>query len=1361
MTGTPQIPMTIGSNTRNATYESGSGGTDLVFSYTVVTADVDNDGLEIAAGNVALNGGTIKTTVGDTAAAIDHGGVSASTAHKVDGGAASVSTVEFINKPTGNYVAIGDSIEVKVTFDRPVTVNGAPRVTLSPAFGAGSAIRRAAYRSGSGSPALVFRYVLQDGDDSGGTNVSVAANALKLNSGTIRTGTENATITHTAANAGKTVSAKRPRISVVEISTPAPSVDADQNGKAETFVNGQLINVVLGFDQDIEIDRMNDFANVQIELTIGTTHYPLNHGGRNGTSGIWFSSHTVAPADRDDDGIKLRRLSATNNVIKLAGDATIKGTAANGGNTADLTLTADPKVTWKPSDEDRVTSLNVRGNNQAPTTGDFSVGTPVDTDYTFSATNFTYADTGKPTDQPTYVVENDPLKEIQITRLPAGTAGTLKLSGTVIPSGDLPKTVSKSNIANLVFDPATSFNGVGSFAFKVVDSFGAASDTATATIAVGEPVVSIARVTSPVTEGTAAQFSVTSTRAPSSNLTVNLTVSEASGSDYVAAGNEGAKTVIINSGSTSASYSVPTVGDSTDEPDGSVTVAVGSGTGYSVGTPSSATVMVNDDDLPPMAPAACGTVNDFASEHVASVSSTATSITVMWGGTLPAPGAQNRGQICNSSGTSAFLHAANTALHDQTQTFPKFGHGDSAPALTADTDYWVRPVGYGVGGKWYYIRTKVSDPAVTIEAGTSPVTEGTDTEFTLTIAEAPSKAVTVKLTVSEASGSDYVAAGNEGSKMVTISAGSTTTSYSVPTEDDSTGEPNGSVKVTVEAGIGYAVGTPGADSVEVRDNDPPGVPDAPTVTSLAANSLGVIWTEVIADPSVTDYDIRYFKGTADPAPEQESEWTAHAHTGSATNTTITGLEGGAAYRVQVRAVNAGGPGAWSTSGSGTALMSAPSVPAACGTARSENPISSVVTTETGIRVVWRSSGFWAPHGSPQLCDSDGTTALLAAANAPPSGQTVTYTKFGMGDSAPALAPGTDYWIRWSGYGSGTAWVYARTAGVPGPAVRIAGGSAVTEGTAATFTLTIAEAPTADLTVNLTVSEASGSDFVAPADEGAKMATISMGNTTANFTVSTQGDSKDEPNGYVKVTVGTGSGYSVGSPAADSVTVNDDDTNNVATGAPAITGFPQVGQTLTAGTSGIADTDGLTSVSYSYQWIRTDSGTDTDIASATSSTYELTQADSAKTVKVKVTFQDDIGHDETLTSAASGTVQAAAPACDTGNAWCGTLTVAQSTGGGNMRSRGYCNGISLRCNTAYGSLDDTDFDLGGTTFVVKSVRWGGPSSSQVRLHLTLDQDFPSTSLSTLKLKVNGHEFALSDAAQLPAAVSNNYRWDSAP
>ena len=60
-------------------------------------------------------------------------------------------------------------------------------------------------------------------------------------------------------------------------------------------------------------------------------------------------------------------------------------------------------------------------------------------------------------------------------------------------------------------------------------------------------------------------------------------------------------------------------------------------------------------------------------------------------------------------------------------------------------------------------------------------------------------------------------------------------------------------------------------------------------------------------------------------------------------------------------------------------------------------------------------------------------------------------------------------------------------------------------------------------------------------------------------------------------------------------------NTPATGVPAISGTAQVGETLAADTSGIADADGLSDVSYAYQWIRTGGGTDTDIAGATDST----------------------------------------------------------------------------------------------------------------------------------------------------------------
>ena len=78
-------------------------------------------------------------------------------------------------------------------------------------------------------------------------------------------------------------------------------------------------------------------------------------------------------------------------------------------------------------------------------------------------------------------------------------------------------------------------------------------------------------------------------------------------------------------------------------------------------------------------------------------------------------------------------------------------------------------------------------------------------------------------------------------------------------------------------------------------------------------------------------------------------------------------------------------------------------------------------------------------------------------------------------------------------------------------------------------------------------------------------------------------------------------------------------NQPATGAPAIGGATQVGETLTADTSGIADADGLSGATYSYQWIRNDGSTDTDIQHATGSSYTLVEADEGQTIKVKVSF----------------------------------------------------------------------------------------------------------------------------------------------
>ena len=99
------------------------------------------------------------------------------------------------------------------------------------------------------------------------------------------------------------------------------------------------------------------------------------------------------------------------------------------------------------------------------------------------------------------------------------------------------------------------------------------------------------------------------------------------------------------------------------------------------------------------------------------------------------------------------------------------------------------------------------------------------------------------------------------------------------------------------------------------------------------------------------------------------------------------------------------------------------------------------------------------------------------------------------------------------------------------------------------------------------------------------------------------------------------------------------TNNDATGAPTISGTAQVGQTLSADTSDIADDNGLTNVSYSHQWL----SDDTNIQDATDSTYTLADGDVGNSIKVNVSFTDDDGNEETLTSASTAAVTATVPA----------------------------------------------------------------------------------------------------------------------
>ena len=199
------------------------------------------------------------------------------------------------------------------------------------------------------------------------------------------------------------------------------------------------------------------------------------------------------------------------------------------------------------------------------------------------------------------------------------------------------------------------------------------------------------------------------------------------------------------------------------------------------------------------------------------------------------------------------------------------------------------------------------------------------------------------------------------------------------------------------------------------------------------------------------------------------------------------------------------------------------------------------------------------------------------------------------------------------------------------------GLVVTEGGSATYTVALDSEPTADVTV--TITGHAGTDLTLTPTTAMLTFTPSTWDRTqtVNVAAGDDGDALNDSALFTHRAVGATEYASV--TAFLSVTVTDDDTR--ATGAPTIIGIAEVGEELTANTSGIADADGLNNVSHEYQWVRVVSGgQEMDIPSATSAGYTVTVGDVGDAFRVRVTFTDDKGNPESLTSAPTAVVTVA-------------------------------------------------------------------------------------------------------------------------
>ena len=444
-------------------------------------------------------------------------------------------------------------------------------------------------------------------------------------------------------------------------------------------------------------------------------------------------------------------------------------------------------------------------------------------------------------------------------------------------------------------------------------------------------------------------------------------------------------------------------------------------------------------------------------------------------------------------------------------------------------------------------------------------------------------------------------------------------------------------------------GNGGTDTVTVTItvtdvDEPPGQPAAPSVSATAGSttSLDVTWTAPTnTGPAIASYDLQYRAGTS-------GNFTNGPQNVTGTSAAIGSLAADTSYEVQVRATNAEGDGDWSVAGTGrTTATSAPGAPTG---------LTATASGTTAIDLSWSapgSTGGSAITGYKIEVSANGTsgwTDQVANTNS----TATTYAHSGLG-------AGTTRHYRVSAInanGAGTASnVDSATTGatVPGAPTGL---TATASGTTAINLSWSAPASTGG-------SAITGYKIESSSDGGSSWSDLVANTSNTTTTYAHTGLASGDTRHYRVSAINTN-----GAGTASNVDSATTGTNTPATGAPTITGTAQVGQTLTAGTTAIMDADGLTSDSYTYQWIRTAAGVETNIASATASTYTLVAADQGTTVKVRVSFTDDASNAETLTSAATAAVSAAANTPATGApAITGTAQVGQTLPAGTTRHHG--------------------------------------------------------------------------------------------
>jgi hypothetical protein len=278
VTNTPRVGINVNGTTRYATYASGTGTAALVFTYTpVVAGDTGIPGTVALISPLNLNTtGTLKdaTAVNATLAYV----VPSTPLVAIDG---QVPVAPILTGITNGHTYLnGDSVTVIATYAEKVNVTGVPYIVLN--FNATP--KNAAYVSGTGTTALTFTYTpVTTGDDATAGQFSTA-NAITLNSGTIKDlAGNNATVT------GLTP----PTTTTVVSAGTLPTLTGVTTTNNHHYVNLDSIDLTATFNKAVVV--AGGVPQITLNITSGNKNATYLSGS--GTTALVFRYTPVVAGD--------------------------------------------------------------------------------------------------------------------------------------------------------------------------------------------------------------------------------------------------------------------------------------------------------------------------------------------------------------------------------------------------------------------------------------------------------------------------------------------------------------------------------------------------------------------------------------------------------------------------------------------------------------------------------------------------------------------------------------------------------------------------------------------------------------------------------------------------------------------------------------------------------------------------------------------------------------------------------------------------------------------------------------------------------------------------------------------------------